>query len=265
MWHAALKFAYSGKEFNGSQRQPGVRTAEGEIIKGLMKIEAIDSPTSSRFRVASRTDRGVSALCNVVCFDTDFSRDRLLHALNAVCDGVYFHSIAEVPEVFSPRRAKERWYRYHLDADGIDVLRFTECADLFIGKHDFKRFCKPEGKSTLKTVNEIKVTQAGGLIVIDLYAREFLRNMVRRTVAAMEKVGRGDATVDQVRRALEGEDASFGLADPEGLFLMEIRYDVEFVRDSTEPLLRRSRERRRGALLDLFFYDSLSPDLDDGA
>jgi tRNA pseudouridine38-40 synthase len=258
MWHAALKFAYSGKEFNGSQRQPGVRTAEGEIIKGLIKIEAIDTPVSARFRVASRTDRGVSALCNVVCFDTDFSKDRLLHALNAVCDGVYFHSLAEVPEGFSPRRAKERWYRYHLDATGIDVLMFTECAELFIGKHDFKRFCKPEGRSTVKTVNDIKVAQAGELIIIDLYAREFLRNMVRRTVAAMEKVGRGDATVAQVRRALEGEDASFGLADPKGLVLMDVRYDLEFARSMTEPLLRKSREMRREALLDLFFYDSFS-------
>jgi len=257
MWHAALKFAYSGDDFYGSQRQPGVRTVEGEIIRGLKKIKAIESPEKARFRVASRTDSGVSALCNVVCFDTEFSKGKILHALNAVCDGVYFWASAEIPEGFSPRRAKERSYRYYLDAEEIDLGKFTECAKVFIGKHDFKRFCKPEGRSTLKTINDIKVTTVGELIVIDLYAREFLRNMVRRTVAAMEKVGKGDADIGDVVKALEGTDISFGLADPKGLFLMDIKYDVEFEAQSTEPMVRKCGEKRREALLDLFFYDSL--------
>jgi tRNA pseudouridine38-40 synthase len=263
MWHAALMFAYSGKDFNGSQRQPDVRTVEGEIIRGLMKIGAIESPTSSRFRAAGRTDRGVSALCNVICIDTDFSKNKLLQALNSVCDDVYFYSFAEVPEAFSPRRAKERWYRYHLDATGIDVQKFTECAELFIGEHDFKRFCRSEGKSTMRTINDIKVTKAGSLIVIDLYAREFLWNMVRRIVAAMRKVGMGESGLAQVRNALDGADISFGLVDPGGLFLMDIKYDIEFISVFTEPMMRKCIEQRREALLDLFFYDSLIPEVDN--
>jgi tRNA pseudouridine38-40 synthase len=257
VWTAAVKIAYDGSEFMGSQRQPGERTVEGEVLHSLQKIQAITSADEARFRVASRTDRGVSALGNVVCFDTDFRSDRLLQALNAVSEGVYYRALAEVPHDFSPRRAKGRWYRYFLPSDGIDVIALTECALSFEGRHDFRRFCKPEGRSTMKTMDSIVITPLGEQLVIDLHAREFLRNMVRRCVAAMAMVGKHDATLAQVRSALEGEDRSFGLAPPEGLVLMDVKYDVDLISQMTEPLRRRAEEARRRYLLMLFFHEAL--------
>ena len=120
-WRAAVKLAYEGKDFLGFQRQPHTRTVEDQVIAALVEIEAITDATSSRFKGASRTDAWVSALGNVVAFDTEFRKDRLLHALNAVSDGVYFYGIAEVPEGFTPRRASQRWYRYFLPLRDLDV------------------------------------------------------------------------------------------------------------------------------------------------
>ncbi|HSV42037.1 MAG TPA: tRNA pseudouridine(38-40) synthase TruA [Methanomassiliicoccales archaeon] len=257
VWTSAVKIAYNGRDFNGSQRQPDVRTVEGEVLRSLKKVQAIETADSSRFRTASRTDRGVSALGNVVCFDTDFRPDRLLQALNAVAEGVYFHAVAEVPHDFSPRRAKQRWYRYHLDARNVDVERFSACADLFLGRHDFKRFCKHEGRSTLKTIDSVQIVPVGDIVVVDLKAREFLRNMVRRMVAAMEAVGKGEAELGQVEQALQGRDTSFGLADPGGLVLMDIAYEVAFTTSVPETMARRIRKERQDALLNLLFYDSL--------
>ncbi|OPY34815.1 MAG: tRNA pseudouridine synthase A [Methanomassiliicoccales archaeon PtaU1.Bin124] len=256
-WTAAVKIAYPGEDFMGSQRQPGERTVEGEVLRSLMKVQAIASADQSRFRVASRTDRGVSALGNVVCFDTDFRQDRLLHALNAVSEGVYYHSLASVPHDFSPRRAKGRWYRYFLPSDGVDVTALEECARLFEGRHDFRRFCKPEGKATIKTLESVSITPLGEFLVIDLRAREFLRNMVRRCVAAMDAVGRHEATLAQVNSALQGEDRSFGLAPADNLVLMDVHYDVDIVPELTEPLRSRAEEERRSELLRLFFHESL--------
>jgi len=241
----------------GSQRQPGERTVEGEVIRSLLKVQAISSPGEARFRAASRTDRGVSALGNVVCFDTDFNKGRLLHALNAVSDGVYYHGVAEVPHDFSPRRAKGRWYRYFQPSEGLDALAFKECAELFEGRHDFRRFCKPEGKATVKTIESITITPVGDFLVVDLRAREFLRNMVRRCVSAMFSVARHEATIAQVRSALDGEDRSFGLADAEGLVLMDVLYDVDIVEMPTEPFLRKVGEERRRDMMRLFFHDAL--------
>ncbi len=129
VWHAAVMIAYDGREFTGSQRQPDKRTVEDECIRALKKIHAIDSVEDSRFRVASRTDRGVSALCNVIVFETGFRPDLLLQALNAASETVYFYAYAEVGSDFSPRRAKQRWYRYFLAfEDGMDLDLMDQAA-----------------------------------------------------------------------------------------------------------------------------------------
>jgi len=257
VWTAAVKIAYDGRDFNGSQRQPDLGTVEGEVLRALVKIEAIASAKEARFRVASRTDRGVSALGNVYCFDTDFEQGRLLHALNAVSEKVFYYGLAQVPHDFSPRRGKQRWYRYYHPSEGVDPELFQECAHLFEGRHDFIRFCKPEGKATIKTVDKVSVLPIGDTIIIDLYAREFLRNMVRRMVAAMAEVGRGRVRLQAVSELLQGKEGNLGLAKAEGLVLMDVRYDVEIPITITAPFRREVRERRQEALVELLFYDSL--------
>ncbi len=61
-----LKFAYDGTKFYGYQRQPDKPTVEGEIISVLR-----DSGLDATIKSASRTDRGVSALGNVIYLADD--------------------------------------------------------------------------------------------------------------------------------------------------------------------------------------------------
>ena len=257
VWHAAIKLAYDGRAFMGSQRQPGERTVESELIKALIEIGAIGSVPSSRFRFASRTDRGVSALGNVAAFDTEFSRTALLRAVNSSLEDVFVYGLAEVPMTFTPRRAKSRWYRYLLSPEGLDPERVRECGALFEGRHDFLRFCKPEGHSTIRTLDSVTVSTVNGSLVIDLKAREFLRNMVRRMVAAMARAGQGRTTVEEVKMALDGKDMSFGLAPPEGLTLMDIDYGMSFEIDCPPTMKRRAEEYRRDAFARLTLADLL--------
>ena len=167
-WHAAVMIAYDGREFTGSQRQPSKDTVEDECIRALKRVHAIDSEKESRFRAGSRTDTGVSALCNVIAFETGFKkRDRLLRALNAASETVYFYAYAEVGPEFSPRRAKQRWYRYFLPTEKkMDLDLMDRAAKEFVGKHDFKRFCRAEGKSTERTIDSITLTRLGDIVVI---------------------------------------------------------------------------------------------------
>lgn len=249
----------------GSQRQPDVRTVEGELLRALCKVHAISDARQARFRMASRTDAGVSALGNVVCFDTEFDKDKLLKMLNSVSDDVYCYALAEVPPEFSPRRARQRWYRYHLARDDLDSDLVQECAQIFIGRHDFKRFCKPEGKSTIKTIERIDVMPVGEMLVIDIYAREFLRNMVRRIVAAMNCAGQGKTSLAEISEALAGKDISFGLAEPMGLILMDIAYNIDIPVSSSLPLVRHVQEKKHQAWTDLFFFDDLQDRFDEPA
>lgn len=261
-WRAAVKLAYEGRDFLGFQRQPHARTVEDEMIRALVEIEAIEDVDSSRFKGASRTDAGVSALGNVVAFDTQFRKDRLLHALNAVSDGVFFYGIAEVPETFSPRRASQRWYRYFLPSRGLDIGQVEEAAGMFEGKHDFRRFCKVDERTTIKTVQSIQVFPLAEFLIIDIKAREFLRNMVRRMVAAIEAAGKGKASLDDVRGALEGKECRFGTADPEYLCLMDIAYPFEFEISCPASLRRKLEMRRRSNFVELAFYDHLDCESD---
>ena len=257
VWRAAVKIAYDGREFMGSQRQPGGCTVEDEVIRCLRKIEAIESAEKARFRAASRTDRGVSALGNVLAFDTSFEKDQLLQALNSQSHGVFFLGLAKVPESFSPRRAQQRWYRYFHPIDGIEMDRLDSALELFVGDHDFKRFCKPEGRETTRRIDSIEAFPLGEFVVIDFKAREFLRNLVRRIVSAAMMVGKGRASLDLVREALEGKESSFGLAPAEDLVLMDVRYAFEFEEGLGTALPRRIASRRRNAFISLVLADGM--------
>jgi len=253
----AVKFAYDGTKFMGSQRQPHERTAESELLSALIKIGAISSAEENHFRVASRTDRGVSALGNVFAVNTSFRRQEILGALNASCNDVYCYAWAEVPDTFSPRRARGRWYRYHLPYHGQDLSAMTECALEFEGEHEFRLFCKPEGKVTLRTMGSVEVRLDGNMIIIDLRAREFLRNMVRRIVSALDQVGHGRASVEDVRSALQGNGRSLGLAEAEGLFLMDVDHGLDLSAGPLGPMTQMVAEERDRAMVRWQFNQQL--------
>ncbi len=257
VWHAAVKLAYDGRLFMGSQRQPCVRTVESETMEALRKIGAIESASSSHLRFASRTDRGVSALGNVAAFNTSFDRAALLKALNAASPDVLFYAWAEVPEAFSARRARQRWYRYLLPSDGLDVELLAKCAALFEGRHDFRRFCRPDGRPTVRTIDSFHVVKDGGAMVIDVRGREFLRNMVRRMVAALIEVGSGHVSLEEVSSVLNGEDRCFGLAPAEQLILMDVDHGVEFTAHCPATLRRKVAAYHADALSRSAFIDGL--------
>lgn len=253
MRYVALKIAYIGNIFYGSQIQPGKRTVEGDILSDLDKIGQHDPD----LRMAGRTDRGVNAIGNVASLRTDFpDNGKLLSALNAVSSDVFYLAAADVDETFNPRHAEERTYRYVLNADELDVRLVKECAELFVGEHDFTNFCKMDDRSPVVNMISVTITESGNTIVIEFTADHFLWNMIRRIVAAIESVAKGKATKDDVKDALNGKAISFGLARPDALTLCDIVYDgVQFKRYDTFE--KRLDERSFSISLEKMFYDSL--------
>ncbi len=93
MYHLALKFAYNGTHFFGFQRQPGIRTVEGDIRKALVDLESDvnrkeDPPV--RYSYASRTDRGVSAIGNVLEYWSPIDPEKLIGFLNSRLEHIHF-------------------------------------------------------------------------------------------------------------------------------------------------------------------------------
>ena len=256
MRRVAVKIAYLGDEFAGSQIQPDLKTVEGEVLSNLKSIKNHDDPD---MRCASRTDRGVNALGNVVVFNTDFDDNAvLLKALNAVSNGVFYRSAAAVDENFNPRHASERIYRYVLPAEGMDADKAKECASLFVGEHDFIRFCKPNDKETRMNMRSVVVDKGDGVLIIEFRSEYFLWNQIRRIAAAVSSVGRGDASIDDVNNALNGGHMSFGLARPDALTLIDVIYNnVEFATPAADMFDTKVKEEMFRHFLKSAFFNSL--------
>src|SRR2546429_6416683 len=160
----ALKIAYDGRSFYGHQRQPDRRTVEGECIAALRSARLIRDPKEAFFRSASRTDRGVSAIGNVIAFDVSLEPEAVLGAFNDKARDVWAWAVASVPDGFHPRHALERWYRYYLSEDiPVDFLR--KAAAVLAGGPGLRSGTKGEGPRA-PAVDAMNVTSAEGAVLI---------------------------------------------------------------------------------------------------
>ncbi len=262
MPRVALKIAYDGTAFHGQARQPGLRTVEGEVITALQRARAIRDARSARFESASRTDAGVSALGNVVAFDTALAPPACARAFNGKARGVWAWAAAAVPEDFHARRARARWYRYGLPP-GHSAEALNAVLGLFVGEHDFRNFTRDRDR-TVARIDAASADREADGIVLDFRAPSFRWNLVRRLVAAALQVEAGRATTEDVARALHGgHPADLGLAPPEPLVLMDVSYGVAFepVRDPTtaERVRRLLDDRARSARFAERLLERLSP------
>ena len=252
-----VKIAYLGSDFYGSQAQPGFKTVEGDVMENLRFVTKLPRE-EIRLGFSSRTDRGVNALGNAITFRSDIPAETLLKALNAVSDSIFYKSICQVDDGFNVRYASSRSYSYVLPRKDLDVELVRQCGELFVGKHDFLRFCRPEGKPTELTVNSVNVREFGDVLIVDFNARYFLWNMIRRMVAAMHSVGCGNSSLEDVRRALGGEPMTFGNARPDALTLLDVAYDwLTFIPAKPEHFQDRRDDGIYSADLRRTFFESL--------
>lgn len=229
--HIAVKFAYDGRKFNGYARQPRLKTVEGEIIKALVKHGFIEDTSESFFRSASRTDKGVSALSNVIAFKTDVTKKRILQDLSDGFTYIVIYGIKEVESGFNPRYANMRWYRYYLLKGDLDIEKIVLSAASFTGEHDFSNFARVEPfREPVRTIDNIVFTEEEDFLVVDFYAQTFLWHQIRRVISSLEKIGRGELAKEQIVEALCNPDkkVDFGLASAKPLILKDIIYDFDF-------------------------------------
>ncbi|MBE6522651.1 MAG: tRNA pseudouridine(38-40) synthase TruA [Thermoplasmata archaeon] len=259
MKRVVVKIAYLGEGFNGSQIQPTGRTVESEVLNKLMLVTKL-TPGELDLKFSSRTDRGVNALGNAISFNSMFTNNStLLRALNAVGGDIFFRSVCDVPDDFNVRFATSRVYRYILPAEGLDIDLALECAEIFLGEHDFARFCKPDNKPTVANVERIDIDVRGDIMILEFEARFFLWNMIRRIVGAIASVAGGIHDLDDVHRALDDlQEINFGVARPDALTLLDVNYDwLSF--EEVDKSLFEERKTEESFVQDLrrTFFESL--------
>ncbi len=226
----AIKFAYDGRKFHGYARQPNLKTVEDELIKQLIEQELIEDAKASCLRMASRTDKGVSALGNVVAFNTNTSDKSILKKLTKNTD-IIVYGIKKVEPDFYPRYAKWRIYRYYLNKNSMDLNEVISIAEVFTGEHNFTNFAKIEpDKNPVRTIDNMTIKEKNDFFIIDFYAQTFLWHQIRRIISAIKKIEKKKTTKQQIIDALDkpNQKVDFGLAPPEPLILKDVIYDFDF-------------------------------------
>ena len=230
---------YDGTDFAGFQVQPAARTVQGELEAALARISG-----GCRIRVeaAGRTDAGVHALGQVIAFTDPNGRPakELVRALNALLPvDVSLREMRPVPAGFNPRyAARYREYRYTVwngprsplrerfalgVRDPLDIAAMERAGSVLVGRHDFSAFGAAH-RQPVRTVRWVRVRREGSLVTIDVAADAFLRQMVRRIVAALLEAGHGKTDEEEVAAALaSGKPAFNGATAPaKGLCLRRV-------------------------------------------
>ncbi|HWH08880.1 MAG TPA: tRNA pseudouridine(38-40) synthase TruA [Candidatus Thermoplasmatota archaeon] len=237
----AVKVAYDGTRFHGSQVQPGVRTVHAEVARALEQLGG--DPATLRW--AGRTDAGVSAAGNVVALSCDLPPESLLPGLTFRMEDAWAWAAAPVPDSFEPRHARRRRYRYHLRSD-LPEPALQRAMSAFVGMHDFTAFCRLEpGVDPRRTVESVGVRRRGDFLVVDVVGHSFLWNQVRRMVEAGRRQAAGELHEGAIRAALlRGEPAEMGTAPPEPLLLVDVEYDGVAFEPARGDVFERLHRRR---------------------
>jgi len=227
----AVKIAYDGCHFHGFARQPKLRTVEGDILQALRSHHIITDTTTAQFRFASRTDKGVSALGNVIAFNTSLSPNMVIDSLQQDFTDILVVGIAVVDSDFYPRHARNRIYKYYLKKNDAEMTSLLSTLSLFTGYHSFVNFARVEtGKNPFRTIDHIIVSKDKGFYVIEFSAQTFLWQQIRRIISAVILVENDKITKEDICTALESSEKlyDFRVADAQPLFLQDVVYDFSF-------------------------------------
>lgn len=255
-----LKIEYDGTNFHGWQKQPEVRTVQGEIEHVLRHLAGEEIAIHG----TSRTDSGVHALgqCASFVWDLPLPTEELATILNrrfgagglgrsGAPGDIRILEAREVPADFHARfSCRGKTYRYRIDRSGdifkrnhvyqlgkdLNTVRIAEAASYLIGTHDFKSFETAGGilrETTVRTIFDYTVEEQGEETVLRVTGDGFLYNMVRIMTGTLVEVGLGKREPEDVKAVLEACDRSRAgfTAPPNGLYLEQIYFDDAFKKE----------------------------------
>lgn len=245
MRNLKLSIEYDGSRYKGWQKQKeGTSTIQQKIEDVLCKMAGEDIQVIG----CGRTDAGVHAEDYIANFHTNctLSIDDMLNYLyEFLPEDIVVKSMKDTTERFHARyNAKsktyvytinnnkfrnvfDRKYVYHIDQK-LDLNKMRSAAEVLVGTHDFQSFTrlKLSNKSTVKTINYIKITENSGIISIEINGNSFLLNMVRIITGTLMEVGKGNIKPEDVEVILDERKRpeTIPIAQAKGLCLKSVQY-----------------------------------------
>ena len=245
MRNIRLLLQYEGTRYQGWQRQQSTEnTIQGKLEQLLAKMcgEAIEVQGSGR------TDAGVHARGQVANFRTDCEmpvEDMLAYINRYLPEDIAVIEVSEAAPRFHSRlnaRGKHYEYRvinsiipdvfqrrYALEVpEALDVQAMERAASYLLGEHDFKSFtsAKRGKKSTVRRIDEIKITREGSLLCFSFKGSGFLHHMIRILTGTLLEVGMGKRSPESMEDVLRSQDRALAgpLIPAKGLTLVEVYF-----------------------------------------
>ena len=246
MRNIKMTVEYDGARYLGWQRL----TDSDKTIQG--KIEnTITAMTGTKTEIvgSGRTDAGAHAKGQVANFKTESTLElqAMLDHLNRYLPrDIVVKKLEEVPERFHARyNASGKKYSYYVwnnsvpsvfernfsyeYAGDLDIDKMNKACDKLVGKHDFIGFSslKKSKKSTVRTINEIKIHKEGDLLHFTFIGEGFLYKMIRIIMGTILEIGAGTTELESIDAIFKsGIRSEAGMTVPsQGLFLDEVYYD----------------------------------------
>jgi len=261
-----MELQYDGTGLHGWAKQEGLPTVEGSLdgafrtVLGAAPVLRVagrtDAGVHARRQVVSLTLPGELDLLKL---------RRSLNALTPAGIAVMALCQAPAA-FDARANAASRAYRYFLSTQPVvspfwtrycwqvlpgvlDLSAMRAAAGLVVGRHDFSaftptetehvffdrtvlccRWTKVSGVTALGPAGPAGAPATGGapgaMLYLEIEADAFLRNMARTLVGTMVEIGRGERSLEEFARLLDGapREAAGPTAPAHGLFLWDIRY-----------------------------------------
>ncbi len=166
----------------------------------------INDLQSAKFKMSSRTDKGVNAFANV--FSISSNKKINLKAINANLpqDGtIICWAYATTDENFNPRHSDLKQYRYFIPKGYVKINEneVKKRLSIFIGKHNFQFFCKKDFRSPIRKIDQILLNHDESYYSVVIKGKSFVWEQVRRIVGA---VFLSDISTKNLESLLHGVD-----------------------------------------------------------
>ncbi|XP_075732225.1 pseudouridine synthase 1 isoform X2 [Rhipicephalus microplus] len=254
----ALCMCYNGKDYLGMQRNPGTKTIEEDLLTALYKgqliqREHIDIPQNVKFQRAARTDKGVSAVRQVVSLKlpTNITIDEMVTRINShLVDQIRVIDIKRTTRGFNCKNNCDyRTYSYMLPSfsfapPGVTpdesyrisnerIEEVNKVLALYKGCHNYHNFTsgkKSEDPSAMRFMISIECGQPfiqGDIefLQIRIKGQSFMLHQIRKMVGLVIAIMRGHTDQSTIRRAWGPERLDIPIAPPLGLMLEHLHYD----------------------------------------
>ncbi len=239
--------AYDGTAYQGWQRQSNAHSIQEVLETMLSKLHQYPVCITA----SGRTDAGVHALGQVFHFDTDkdldeyhwqaamnsmLPKDIRIQKIEFVADDFHarFHAQAKRYDYLVTNEVDHPFYQNYmaLERKDLDVAYMQECAEVFIGTHDFTSFTSAKidpRKSRVKTITQLSIiAEEFGLRMVFI-GNGFLRYMVRMIAQTLIETGKHELSKEEISFMLgsRNKQACRYKGAPQGLYLVEVFYGGE--------------------------------------